>query len=244
MPETMPEISPAPPETLIELQNIDKRFPEPQPLEILRGLEVKIMAGETIAVVGSSGCGKTTLLQILGALDSPSRGRVLYRGEDIFALPPARLAAFRNRSIGFVFQFHHLLPEFSALENIMLPGLIAGLPGEEVKSRAAALLADVGLSPRAEHRVGELSGGEQQRVAIARALIMEPELLLADEPTGNLDPKTGGAVFDLLCHLNASRGLAMVMVTHDHQLASRLDRVLRLHNGALEEVAGCKPQVL
>ncbi|MFH7324884.1 ABC transporter ATP-binding protein [Desulfurivibrio sp. C05AmB] len=222
---------------LVELQNIGKRFPEPRPLEILQGLDLVILPGETIAVVGSSGSGKTTLLHILGTLDRPTSGLVLYQGEKVFSQSPERLAAFRNRSIGFVFQFHHLLPEFSALENVMLPGLIAGLTPSEINRRAVSLLADVGLEARSEHRVGELSGGEQQRVAIARALIMEPALLLADEPTGNLDPRTGETVFELICQLNASRGLAMVMVTHNYQLAARMNRVLRLENGRLREIS-------
>lgn len=221
---------------LVELLEVGKRFPAPRSLEILKGVNLTIGAGETIAVVGSSGSGKTTLLHLLGTIDRPSSGRILYRGEDVFAGNPDELAAFRNRSIGFVFQFHHLLPEFSARENIMLPGLIAGLPGPETEGRAAQLLADVGLSARGEHRVGELSGGEQQRVAIARALIMEPNLLLADEPTGNLDPKTGETVFALLRRLNTSRNLALVMVTHNYQLAARMDRVLRLADGSLQQI--------
>ncbi len=224
-------------ETLVELQNVSKSFPEPKPLTILREVDLTIRAGETVAVVGSSGSGKTTLLHMLGALDRPSAGKVLYRGEDLFSRSADSLAAFRNRSIGFIFQFHHLLPEFSARENIMLPGFIAGQQRGEVEQRAASLLQRIGLTDRAEHRVGELSGGEQQRVAIARALIMEPDLLLADEPTGNLDPRTGETIFDLLCQLNASLGLATVMVTHNYQLAARLDRVLRLNDGTLREIA-------
>ncbi|MDF1613608.1 ABC transporter ATP-binding protein [Desulfurivibrio dismutans] len=222
---------------LVELRQVSKSFPDPKPLTILRGVDLAIGAGETVAVVGSSGSGKTTLLHLLGALDRPSAGQVLYRGEDLFSRPADRLAQFRNRQIGFIFQFHHLLPEFSARENIMLPGFIAGREKPEVEQRAAELLAQIGLTDRAEHRVGELSGGEQQRVAIARALIMEPDLLLADEPTGNLDPQTGEAIFELLCRLNTSLGLAMVMVTHNYQLAARLDRVLRLGDGTLREIA-------
>ncbi|ADH86003.1 ABC transporter ATP-binding protein [Desulfurivibrio alkaliphilus] len=221
---------------LVELRKVGKSFPDPKPLTILQGVDLTIGAGETMAVVGSSGSGKTTLLHLLGALDRPSSGQVLYQGEDLFSRPADRLAHFRNRQIGFVFQFHHLLPEFSARENIMLPGFIAGEQPRAVERRAAELLEQIGLTARAEHRVGELSGGEQQRVAIARALIMEPKLLLADEPTGNLDPQTGEAIFELLCRLNRSLGLAMVMVTHNYQLAARLNRVLRLEDGALREI--------
>ena len=221
---------------LVELRGVSKNFPPPSALEVLRGVELKLAAGEGVAVVGSSGSGKTTLLHILGTLERPSSGQVLYQGGDIFAQPPDRLAAFRNRSIGFIFQFHHLLPEFSALENAMLPGLIAGLPPASARRRAEDLLERVGLAQRRHHRMGELSGGEQQRVAIARALIMEPRLLLADEPTGNLDPKTGEQVFELLRQLNAQFGLTMVMVTHNHQLAARLDRVLQLAGGRLTEI--------
>ncbi len=229
---------------LLALRQLGKRFPPPSPLEVLRGVELTITAGDTIAVVGSSGSGKTTLLHILGALDRPSQGRVLYYGRDVFAQSPDQLAAFRNRTIGFVFQFHHLLPEFSALENIMLPGLIAGESPAQAKARARKLLEQVQLAARAHHRVGELSGGEQQRVAIARALIMEPKLLLADEPTGNLDPKTGEAVFELLRQLNRELGLALVMVTHNYRLAARLDRVLRLEAGRLQEISAAElPQL-
>ncbi|MFU8819768.1 MAG: ABC transporter ATP-binding protein [Desulfurivibrio sp.] len=222
---------------LLELHQLGKRFPPPSPLTVLRGADLRIAAGETIAVVGSSGSGKTTLLHILGTLDRPSQGRVLYNGRDVFAQSSDQLAAFRNRTIGFVFQFHHLLPEFSALENVMLPGLIAGLPPRTARQRAEALLQQVRLDARTTHRVGELSGGEQQRVAIARALIMQPRLLLADEPTGNLDPKTGEAVFELIRELNRELGLALVMVTHNYRLAARLDRVLRLEAGQLQEIS-------
>lgn len=222
---------------LVELRNIGKRFPEPRPLEILKGVNLTVNAGETIAVVGSSGNGKTTLLHILGTLDRPTSGKILYRGEDVFSQPPDRLAAFRNHRIGFVFQFHHLLPEFSALENVLLPGLIAGQDRAITAKRAAILLADVGLTARAAHRIGELSGGEQQRVAIARALVMKPQLLLADEPTGNIDPQAGEAVFELLCRFNTSLGLTMIVVTHNYQLAARMDRVLRLADGKLDEIA-------
>lgn len=222
---------------LLRLEKLGKVYPPPSELQVLQDVDLRLEVGEAVAVVGSSGCGKTTLLHILGTLDHPTAGRVLFAGDDIFRLPPDKLAAFRNRAIGFIFQFHHLLPEFSARENIMLPGLIAELSKSEATQRADELLAQVGLTARGNHRVGELSGGEQQRVAIARALIMRPRLLLADEPTGNLDPRTGRAVFELLYQLNSELGLSMVMVTHNYELAGRLHRVLQLDAGQLKELA-------
>ncbi|HSR36109.1 MAG TPA: ABC transporter ATP-binding protein, partial [Desulfurivibrionaceae bacterium] len=177
-------------------------------------------------------------LHILGTLDRPSGGTLLHQGNDIFSLDDQRLSAFRNQRIGFVFQFHHLLPEFTALENVMLPGMIAEEPHAELMDRAGGLLDRVGLGDRTRHKVGELSGGEQQRVAIARALIMKPALLLADEPTGNLDPKTGEKVFSLMQELNEALGLATVMVTHNHTLARRMDRCLTLADGLLHEGIG------
>ncbi|MDZ7641035.1 MAG: ABC transporter ATP-binding protein [Desulfurivibrio sp.] len=222
---------------LLRLEQLGKAYPPPSELQVLQGVELELAAGEAIAVVGSSGCGKTTLLHILGTLDHPTGGRVLFDGEDIFQWSPEKLADFRNRAIGFIFQFHHLLPEFSARENIMLPGLIGRLPRGEVSDRATHLLEQVGLANRGHHRVGELSGGEQQRVAIARALIMRPRLLLADEPTGNLDPQTGQQVFELLQQLNSELGLSMVMVTHNYGLAGRLNRVLQLADGQLREIS-------
>jgi len=212
---------------------VEKDFYSPQRLTVLRGIDLTIGTGEMVAIIGTSGTGKTTLLHILGALDRPSRGTVLHNGDDIFQQNDDRLSAFRNRTIGFVFQAHHLLPEFTALENIILPGLISGRERALLIEEATALLTEVGLAERAAHRVGELSGGEQQRVALARALIMKPRLLLADEPTGNLDPKTGEAVFELIGNLNRSLGLATVMVTHNHQLAARMDRTLVLQDGRL-----------
>lgn len=226
---------PAPTVDYFEARGVEKDFYSPQRLTVLRGVDLTIRSGEMVAIIGTSGTGKTTLLHILGALDRPSRGAVLHNGRDIFQQDDDQLSTFRNRTIGFVFQAHHLLPEFTALENIILPGLIAGRERDALLAEAAALLAKVGLAERAGHRVGELSGGEQQRVALARALIMKPRLLLADEPTGNLDPKTGEAVFELIAELNRSLGLATVMVTHNHQLAARMDRTLILREGKLDE---------
>jgi lipoprotein-releasing system ATP-binding protein len=181
--------------------------------------------------VGVSGAGKTTFLQIIGTLDRATSGTVSYDGRELTALPEEQLAAFRNRTIGFVFQFHHLLSEFTARENVMLPCRIAGMDRSEAGRRADALLSEVGLAERLTHRIGELSGGEQQRVAICRALAMEPAVLLADEPTGNLDKETAGGVMDLLLALNRARGLTLVMVTHNEEMAGRLHRVVRIDDG-------------
>ncbi len=218
-----------------EARGIRKTYDGKQHLEILKHIDFSIRKGEMIAVVGASGTGKTTLLHILGTLDRPTAGTLLYRGQNVFNKNDAQLSAFRNKTIGFVFQFHHLLPEFSALENVMLPGLIAALNGETLEQDAVQLLEKVGLVERLHHKVGELSGGEQQRVAIARALIMKPALLLADEPTGNLDPRTGFRVFDLIQEINATMSLSTVMVTHNYELAHRLDRCLTLADGRLSE---------
>jgi lipoprotein-releasing system ATP-binding protein len=202
-------------------------------LEVLKGISLSLAAGETAGVVGVSGAGKTTLLQILGTLDRATSGKVLYGGRDVTALPEEELAGFRNRSVGFVFQAHNLLPEFSVLENVMLPCRIAGLDPGEAKRRASALLEEVGLSERSAHRIGEVSGGEQQRAAICRALVMEPSVLLADEPTGNLDRSTASGVLDLLLRLNRSRGLTLLMVTHNDQVAAMLHRVIRIDDGRI-----------
>jgi lipoprotein-releasing system ATP-binding protein len=202
-------------------------------IEVLKGISLSIGKGELVGVVGVSGAGKTTLLQILGTLDRPTSGNVRFDGRDVTGLPEEELAAFRNRTIGFVFQFHNLLPEFNVLENVMLPCLIARMEREEASRRAEALLAEVGLSRRLNHRTGEISGGEQQRVAICRALVMQPSVLLADEPTGNLDRKTAFGVVDLLLQLNRDRGLSLLMVTHNEQVASRLHRVVRIEDGRI-----------
>ncbi|GAB4230007.1 MAG: ABC transporter ATP-binding protein [Deltaproteobacteria bacterium] len=202
-------------------------------LEVLKGISLSLAAGETAGVVGVSGAGKTTLLQILGTLDRATAGRVWYGGRDVSALPEEELAVFRNRAVGFVFQAHNLLPEFSVLENVMLPCRIAGMEPAEAKRRAVALLEEVGLSERSAHRIGEISGGEQQRVSICRALVMEPSVLLADEPTGNLDRSTAAGVVNLLLDLNRSRGLTLLMVTHNDQVAARLRRVIRIDDGRI-----------
>jgi lipoprotein-releasing system ATP-binding protein len=202
-------------------------------LEILKGIDMEIGRGELLGVVGVSGAGKTTLLQIVGTLDRPTSGTVRYDGVDVSSLPDDALAEFRNRTIGFVFQFHHLLPEFDAAENVMLPCLIRGIPRPEARRKAESLLDEVGLRARMDHRIGELSGGEQQRVAICRALVMEPAVLLADEPTGNLDKETSADVFELLASLNRTRRLTIMMVTHNPALASRMHRVIRIDDGVI-----------
>lgn len=202
-------------------------------LEVLCGIDIEVEEAEMVAIVGASGVGKSTLLHILGTLDRPTRGKVCYRGEDVFALGEGPLSRFRNREIGFVFQFHHLLPEFTALENVMMPGLISELELDEVKSRASGLLDELGLSERMHHRPGKLSGGEQQRVAIARALVMEPLMVLADEPTGNLDTKTGGRLFNIIEDINRKKGTTFMIVTHNDSLATRCSRIVRMVDGRI-----------
>ena len=202
-------------------------------LPVLKGIDLEVASGESLAIVGASGVGKSTLLHIIGTIDRPTSGTVEIGDMDVFALPEARLAAFRNRRIGFVFQFHHLLPEFTALENALLPALIQGVRRAEAEARARRLLDEVGLTGRLAHRPTELSGGEQQRVAVARALVLEPEIVLADEPTGNLDTQTGEEVFALLRDLQKRRGAALIIVTHNEPLASRMDRTVRMVDGRL-----------
>jgi len=216
----------------IELRGLIKTFRHNgNQVEVLAGVDLDIRQGETLAVVGASGVGKSTLLHILGTLERPSAGKVHWEGEDVFSLDDRSLAAFRNRKVGFVFQFHHLLAEFNALENVMMPALIARLPQPVAREQAEAILVRVGLQERLTHRVSTLSGGEQQRVAVARALVLEPEVLLADEPTGNLDPKSGGRVQDLILELNRERGLTSVIVTHNLEMARILDRQITLLEG-------------
>jgi lipoprotein-releasing system ATP-binding protein len=202
-------------------------------IEVLKGISFTLGRGEMLGVVGVSGAGKTTLLQIVGTLDRATSGNVFYDGRDVTLLPEGKLADFRNRTVGFVFQFHHLLPEFDALENVMLPCLIAGMNQDEARIRADGLLAEVGLSGRTTHRIGELSGGELQRVAICRALAMGPEIVLADEPTGNLDKETAAEVADLLGDLNRRKGMSLVVVTHNEGLAARMHRVLKIDDGRI-----------
>ncbi|MHB8811528.1 MAG: ABC transporter ATP-binding protein [Desulfobulbaceae bacterium] len=204
-------------------------------VEVLRGVNLSVTRGEMVAVVGASGSGKTTLLQVLGTLDLPGSGRLLFDERDLTAMGERELSGHRNRNVGFIFQFHHLLPEFTALENVMMPGLIRGMDLTELHKRALQLLERVKVDHRATHRSGELSGGEQQRVALARALVMQPRLLLADEPTGNLDSANGQRVFALLHELSRSLGLSVVMVTHNQELARAMDRRLTLKDGVLSE---------
>jgi lipoprotein-releasing system ATP-binding protein len=202
-------------------------------VEVLRGADLQVAEGEMVAITGASGVGKSTLLHVLGTLDRPDGGSLRIAGEDVLALTEARRCMFRNQTLGFVFQFHHLLPEFSALENVAMPLLVARHRPEEARERAAALLGELGLSERAHHRPGALSGGEQQRVAVARALAMAPRALLADEPTGNLDRATGQRLHELLRTLSAERRLSVVLVTHNEELARGCDRVLGLEAGRL-----------
>jgi lipoprotein-releasing system ATP-binding protein len=217
---------------LIQVQQLYKSFGNgAKQVDVLKGIDLTFNPGERAAIVGVSGVGKTTLLHILGTLDRPTAGKVLYRGKDIFTLNERELALFRNREIGFVFQFHHLLPEFNALENTMMPCLIQGISKKEAAFRAETILSLVGLKERLSHKPGELSGGEQQRVAVARALVLEPKVLLADEPTGNLDTKTGESVFHLLQELNQIKGVTLIVVTHNLKLASQLPRQIHLVDG-------------
>jgi lipoprotein-releasing system ATP-binding protein len=205
------------------------------PIEILKSVDIDIDAGETLAVVGASGIGKSTFLNILGTLDRPDSGQLLFRGEDVFVYDDEKLAKFRNASVGFVFQFHHLLPEFSAVENVMMPGLIRGISKEKSRVAAEEILVRVGLKDRLLHRIGELSGGEQQRVALARALALKPLILLADEPTGNLDKRNSEKVHDLLTELNRELKMTLVVVTHNLELASRMSRKITILDGQLVE---------
>ena len=221
---------------LMEVRQIFKTYGNgAKQVEVLKGIDLTFFKGERAAIVGASGVGKTTLLHILGTLDRPTSGKVVYEAKDIFALNEKELALFRNREIGFVFQFHHLLPEFNALENTMMPCLIRGMSKKEGASKAESILSLVGLKNRLTHKPGELSGGEQQRVAVARALVLEPKLLLADEPTGNLDTKIGEAVFDLLQELNQIKGVTLIVVTHNLKLAARLSRQIHLVDGKTME---------
>jgi lipoprotein-releasing system ATP-binding protein len=219
-------------EPLVAVRDLRKSFIHMgHRLDVLQGIDLEIRSGEVLSIVGASGAGKSTLLHCIGTLDLPTSGRLWVAGEELTALSGARLAQVRNRLIGFVFQFHHLLPEFNALENVMMPGLIASRPRAEMKKRASELLQLVGLSHRETHRPGELSGGEQQRVAVARALTLQPRLLLADEPTGNLDTSTGDAVHDLFFKINKEYGTTIVVVTHNPSFAQRMPRVVEMRDG-------------
>ncbi len=221
---------------LLEVRALSKTYGSgSNRLEVLSGIDLDLQAGTTTALIGASGAGKSTLLHLLGALDRPTSGTVCFRGENIFNKNDRQLAAFRNRSIGFVFQFHHLLPEFTALENVMMPALIGRIPRPQARKTAQTLLEDVGLGERMTHRPGEMSGGEQQRVAIARALALEPELLLADEPTGNLDMKTSDGIHAMLTELQVKKGLTLVIVTHNERLASAMGTTIHLLDGRVEK---------
>ena len=221
---------------MIEIHNLTKTFiKDGNRIEVLRGIDCAIARGESVAILGASGTGKTTLLQILGTLDHPSSGCVLFDGADIFGWNQVRRAEFRNRRIGFVFQFHHLLPEFTALENTVMPALIQGMPREDASRRGEIVLTEVGLGGRLTHKPGELSGGEQQRVAIARAVMMNPDVILADEPTGNLDTETGGKIQGLLLDLGKAQDTTLIVVTHNKILADGMSRTINLKDGKIHE---------
>jgi len=223
---------------VLEVEGLGKRYVDgPREVTVLHGLDLRVCEGETVGIIGASGIGKSTLLHVLGTLDHPTTGRIMMDGVESNSLAPSELAAFRNQRIGFVFQFHQLLADFTALENVMMPARIARMPVRAARMRAEELLARVGLEERLLHRPGELSGGEQQRVAVARAVMCKPRLVLADEPTGNLDPTTGARVRDVLLELNRECGAALVVATHNHELAGTMGRVLQLVDGALAPVA-------
>jgi len=222
----------------LQVRGVSRHFEKGgQRIEVLRGAELELPAGQGLAVVGQSGSGKSTFLHVLGGLEPPTSGHVLVDGANLYGRSAGELDAFRSRAVGFIFQFHHLLPDHSAVDNVAIPALIARVPRAEARERAQAALVRVGLGHRLTHKPGELSGGEQQRVAIARALLMRPGLVLADEPTGNLDPRTAGEVMGLLLELNADAGATLVVVTHSMELARRFSRVVRVVDGRFEEAA-------
>jgi lipoprotein-releasing system ATP-binding protein len=217
---------------LVRIENVSKQYQTGDgTLTVLKDLDWEIRSGERIAIVGQSGVGKSTFLHILGTLDHPTSGKVYFDGEDVFAKDNLGMAQLRNKFIGFVFQFHHLLPEFSAIENVMMPGLICHRGRDEMRELAVAMLDEVGLARRLHHRPGQLSGGERQRVAVARALVLDPPLILADEPTGNLDPMIGDQISELLFEMNRTRGTTLVVVTHNTRMAEKLGQIVVLENG-------------
>jgi lipoprotein-releasing system ATP-binding protein len=219
---------------MIKITNLHKSFiMGSQELTVLKGIDLEIPRGQMVAIVGASGAGKSTMLHIMGMLDRPTKGTVYFDNQDLFQMSEAQQAEFRNRRIGFVFQFHHLLPEFTALENACMPALIQRRPLEEVEQEATTLLQEVGLGQRLHHKPGELSGGEQQRVAVARALLQKPDLVLADEPTGNLDTHTGESLFELLRDLNRTRKTTFVIVTHNDKLSAQSDRIIHMQDGMI-----------
>src|SRR5262245_4030713 len=225
------------PDPLLAGEDLEKEYRTgPELVRVLRGASVSVAPAEVVALVGASGVGKSTLLHLLGTLDRPTAGRVLFEGQDVLTWGEAGLVRFRRHQVGFVFQFYNLLGEMTALENAMIPALLARRPAREARARAADALAEVGLGDRRHHRPGELSGGEQQRVAIARALVNEPRVILADEPTGNLDQKTSAVIFDLFLRLQAERRIAFLVATHNPELARRMDRAYRLIEGRAREV--------
>jgi len=223
---------------VLQCRDVVKRYIDAdKTVDVLKGIHFEVLAGERVAIIGASGSGKTTLLQILGGLDVPTDGEVLLAGQDMSAMNENEKSLFRNRHIGFIYQFHHLLPEFSALENVAMPLLIRGLSHQKAQHKAALFIERVGLKDRLTNRIGDLSGGERQRIAIARALVTEPSCVLADEPTGNLDQETAEHVFDVMMQLNQEFNTSFIMVTHNRALASKHDRVLQLVNGQLEELS-------
>lgn len=234
--EKVPDVDPS---IILEAKNVQKTYPaggySRHPLPVLKGIDLRVQRGEIVVIVGASGAGKSTLLHILGALDRPTGGEVFHRGFDVFSLDDRELARFRNREIGFVFQFHHLLPEFTAVENVAMPMMIDGKKFPECVTKAESLLQSVGLRDRGEHRPPELSGGEQQRVAVARALMNGPSIILGDEPSGNLDSSSADVLHDLIWNLSREKVLTFVIVTHNEKLSARADRVLRIADGKILE---------
>lgn len=232
-------MSAAPPKALIKVENLHKWYDRlGERVNVLKGIDLEINRGEAVAVVGVSGAGKSTLLHIIGTLEPPSQGSVIINDNALNNMNSKLLADFRNKHMGFVFQFHHLLPEFSALENTMMPALIARMSATTAREKAKAILAELGLEHRLTHKAGELSGGEQQRVAIARAMILEPNIILADEPTGNLDAATGKSVIGLLRTLNREKGVTLLIVTHNESMAGDMDYIVRLYDGTVAGVEG------